>query len=264
MIVSSLLVRTMLAPQTTEPLLSCDHLSMHYENRSALRDVSLAIYPGETLSLLGPNGAGKSTLLKLIAGMMAPSHGHLAYERPSPVKTEPFVTYVPQRNEADWSFPISVLECTLLGLSRVRSRWSAFSKSDTERALETLRLVRMDHFAHTQIGALSGGQQQRVFLARALLNQGQVLLLDEPFTGVDVPTQDMLVEIFRDLNADGIAIVYATHDLVQAARSSDRAALLNGELIAIGPPRDVLTGPNLSATFGGTMLTSDLLRDMQR
>ena len=242
--------------------LRCTDLSVHYENRSALRNVSVSVHPGQITALLGPNGAGKSTLLKVLAGMIPASHGSASYNSAELNGPHPEITYVPQRSDVDWTFPISVLECTLLGLARSRSRFRPFSKSDKNRAKQALQDVRMDHLADAQIDALSGGQQQRVFLARALVNQGEFLLLDEPFTGVDVPTQDMLVELLADLKSKGKAIVYATHDLHQAARTADNAVLLNGEIVAEGPPAEIFTGENLTRTFGGELISIESLREV--
>ncbi len=236
------------------PILSAHGVSVHYENRSALRDVDLDIVPGTTTSLLGPNGAGKSTLLKVFAGMIPPSHGEVTFENEPIHSARDCVIYVPQRSGTDWTFPISVLDATLLGLSRARSRWRPFSRNDREMAMHALEQVGMDHLSHAQIGALSGGQQQRVFLARALLSNGRVLLLDEPFTGVDIPTQEMLVELFARLRRQGTAIVYATHDLQQAAVTSDDVVLLNGGIIARGTPRQVMTEELLRETFGGQII----------
>jgi ABC-type Mn2+/Zn2+ transport system ATPase subunit len=243
------------------PVLTCTNLSVHYDNRSALRDADLVVRRGDITALLGPNGAGKSTLLKVLAGMIPPSHGTANYQGTEMNGPHPEVTYVPQRSAVDWTFPISVLECTLLGLAGSRSRWKPFSRKDNAVAMDALRDVRMDHLAHAQIDALSGGQQQRVFLARALINNGQVLLLDEPFTGVDVPTQDMLVEILNDLKSRGTAIVYATHDLAQAARTADHAVLLNGEIVAEGSPREIFRDDLLLRTFGGSMVSAESLRE---
>jgi ABC-type Mn2+/Zn2+ transport system ATPase subunit len=236
------------------PIVQVHDLSMHYEDRSALRDVDVSIYPGETLGLLGPNGAGKSTLLKIIAGMLPPSHGRVTLRGEEITGAMSCITYVPQRSDADWSFPISVLDATLLGLAPFRSRWKPFGSKDRELAMNALKQVRMADLASAQIGALSGGQQQRVFLARALLACGDVLLLDEPFTGVDVPTQEMLVAIFDELRRHGTAIVYATHDLQQAARTSDRVLLLNGDVIAYGPPSEALNHDSLQRTYGGQVV----------
>ncbi|HLU37548.1 MAG TPA: metal ABC transporter ATP-binding protein [Thermomicrobiales bacterium] len=245
---------TALLTQPSTPIVQTHDLSVHYEDRSALRCVNIPIYPGETMGLLGPNGAGKSTLLKVIAGMLPPSHGHVTFRGEEITGSTPCITYVPQRSDADWTFPISVLEATMLGLAPSRSRWKPFSRQDRERTMHALEQVGMDHLAKAQIGALSGGQQQRVFLARALLACGEVLLLDEPFTGVDVPTQEMLVGLFDNLRQQGTAIVYATHDLQQAARTSDRVVLLNGEVIASGPPSRAMDHDSLHRTFGGQVI----------
>jgi ABC-type Mn2+/Zn2+ transport system ATPase subunit len=237
-----------------KPTLECQGLSVHYEDRSALRDINVAFYPGETTGLLGPNGAGKSTLLKVIAGMLPASHGQVRFLGEPIRGAHPRITYVPQRSETDWAFPISVLDATLLGLATKRSRWKPFSRKDREVALNALRQVRMDYLASAQIGALSGGQQQRVFLARALMACGDVLLLDEPFTGVDIPTQEMLVGIFHELSQRGTTVIYATHDLQQAARTSDRVLLINGDLIAYGEPSAAMNHDALQRTFGGQVV----------
>lgn len=242
-------------------VLMCTNMSVHYENRSALRDVNMTVQSGHITALLGPNGAGKSTLLKVLAGMIQPSHGSVAFENQDLNGPHPEITYVPQRSDVDWKFPISVLECVLLGLANSRSRWRPFARNDKDTAMQALKDVGMDHLAHAQIDALSGGQQQRVFLARALLNRGAVLLLDEPFTGVDVPTQTMLVEILENLRAQGISIVYATHDLGQAARTADTAVLLNGEIVAEGAPEETFTAENLTRTFGGSLVSIESLQE---
>jgi ABC-type Mn2+/Zn2+ transport system ATPase subunit len=244
------------------PVLTCHSLSVHYDNRSALRDVNFAVRRSEITALLGPNGAGKSTLLKVLAGMIPPSHGTAEFDGAELSGPHADITYVPQRSDVDWTFPISVLECTLLGLAGSRSRWRPFSRTDKDLAMQALKDVRMDHLAQAQIDALSGGQQQRVFLARALLNNGDVLLLDEPFTGVDVPTQEMLVELLTVLKSRGTAIVYATHDLAQAARTADYAVLLNGEIVAEGSPHEVFREDVLLRTFGGSVVSLESLREV--
>ncbi|MGH2535056.1 MAG: metal ABC transporter ATP-binding protein [Thermomicrobiales bacterium] len=231
--------------------LETDELSVHFEDRSALEDVSLAFAAEETTSLVGPNGAGKSTLLKVLAGMLPPTHGQVQFDGIPVSRPTPRVVYVPQRTSVDWTFPVSVLDVTLLARANRRSRWLPFGLDENNRALAALDQVGMGRFASVQIGALSGGQQQRVFLARALLQQGDVYLLDEPFSGVDVPTQELLVGLFEQLRQEGKTIVYASHDLTRAAKSSDRIVLLNRRLVATGPPRSTLTAANLLATFGG-------------
>lgn len=234
--------------------LETDGLAVHFGGRSALEDITVRLGPAETVSLVGPNGAGKSTLLKALAGMLPPSHGVVRLRNTPVRRGTTGVVYVPQRSGVDWAFPVSVLDVTLMGRSRRRPRFLPFGADDRQQALTALERVGMAHFAGVQIGQLSGGQQQRVFLARALLQTGEIYLLDEPFAGVDIPTQELLIELFGRLRADGKTIVYATHDLAQAARSSDRIFLLNRRLIAAGPPAAVMTAPNLRAAFGGQLI----------
>jgi ABC-type Mn2+/Zn2+ transport system ATPase subunit len=233
------------------PLVSLDEVSVHFGERSALESVSLAIHAGETISVLGPNGAGKSTLLRLMAGMLAPTHGHVRTFPDEMTTGACGIVYVPQRTAVDWTFPISVLDVVLMARRGKRSRFVPYGKTDREAAMASLEQVGMTRFAPYQIGQLSGGQQQRVFLARALLQDGAIYLLDEPFAGVDIPTQELLVELFAHLRAEGKTIVYATHDLAQAARTSDRVVLVRRQIMADAPPREAMTASLLRATFGG-------------
>jgi ABC-type Mn2+/Zn2+ transport system ATPase subunit len=246
---------------TGQPVLTTRHLGVHYGHRPALEDVSITMREGEVVGLLGPNGAGKSTLLKVIAGMIPASHGTCALRGKEIHGPEPCITYVPQRSGAEWAFPISVLDAVMLGLARQTPRFRGFNDGERERALAALRDVQMDEFARIQIGALSGGQQQRVFLARALLACGEVLLLDEPFTGVDVPTQELFVSLLDDLKRRGTAIVFATHDLEQARNTADRLILLNRHVVATGPSESVFTPANMQATFGGRVIVLESPRD---
>ncbi|CAA9532728.1 MAG: Manganese ABC transporter, ATP-binding protein SitB [uncultured Thermomicrobiales bacterium] len=236
---------------TTAARLETEDLGVHFGARSALEAVSIRLDPAETVGLVGPNGAGKSTLLKALAGMLPPSHGVVRLDGVLVRRPNPAVVYVPQRTGVDWSFPVSVLDVVLMGQLRRRTRFLGFGAADREAAVAALERVGMDRFAGVQIGQLSGGQQQRVFLARALLQDGAVFLLDEPFAGVDIPTQELLIDLFDRLGKAGKTIVYATHDLAHASRSSDRVLLVNRRLIASGPPAAVMTAGNLRAAFGG-------------
>ena len=210
--------------------------------------------PGSVTSLLGPNGAGKSTLLKALAGVIPPSHGSVWYKDREIRRPVPDITYIPQRSGADWTFPISVIETVLLGLARHTPRFRGFNDEERQQAMDALVHVGLQPLTNVQIGALSGGQQQRVFLARALVTCGDVLLLDEPFTGVDAPTQDLFLDIFSDLSIRGVTIVFATHDLQHAVRSSSRAILINNSIIADGPPEETLSDELLSRTFQGRIM----------
>jgi len=244
-----------------QPVITTQRLAVHYGHRSALDEVSIAVREGEVVGLLGPNGAGKSTLLKVIAGMIPASHGTASLRGNTIHGPEPCVTYVPQRSGAEWTFPISVLDAVMLGLARQSPRFRAFNETERERALAALRDVQMDGFSSVQIGALSGGQQQRVFLARALLACGDVLLLDEPFTGVDVPTQELFVSLLEVLKRRGTAIVFATHDLEQARHTADSLILLNRHVVATGPSESVFTPANVQATFGGRVVVLESPRE---
>ena len=240
---------------TTGPArLEAAELGVHFGDRPALEGVSLALHAGETVSLVGPNGAGKSTLLRALAGMLPPSHGEVRFEGRPVRRPNPCVVYVPQRSGVDWSFPVDVLGVVLMGQAHRRTRLLPFLAGDRAAARAALARVKMDRFAGVQIGQLSGGQQQRVFLARALVQGGEVYLLDEPFAGVDVPTQELLIDLFDGLRREGKTIVYATHDLGQAARASDRVVLVNRRLVAAGPPERVMTATNLRETFGGQVV----------
>ena len=236
------------------PRLQTIHLSVHFEDRSALEDIDLSFLPGETTSLVGPNGAGKSTLLKSLDGLLAPTHGVVLLDNQPVRKPSARVAYVPQRSDVDWKFPLSVLDVALMGRALRTTRLIPIPESDRQDALAALEEVGMRQFANIQIGALSGGQQQRVFIARAHLQEADVFLLDEPFTGVDAPTQALVLQILADQRAAGKTIVFATHDLEMAARAADVCVLLKRKVIAAGPPAEVLTAANLHASFGGAAL----------
>ena len=237
------------------PRLVAESVSVHFGTRLALRDVSVSFRGGETVALVGPNGAGKSTLLKVLAGMLRPSHGGVQ-RLVLPGGRTPRVSYVPQRTGVDWTFPVDVLDVVLMGapVGGPLSRLLPFRGDLRRRALAALGQVGMPDHARTQIGELSGGQQQRVFLARALMQDGDILLLDEPFTGVDIPTQRLLLTLLRGQCELGKTVIYATHDLEQARDAVDRVLLVNGTIVADGAPRAVLTQAALRATFGGQVI----------
>ncbi len=242
---------TTIGGSTSTGRLETAGVSVHFGPRSALEEINVRFGVAETISLLGPNGAGKSTLLKLLAGMLPPSHGEVLLDGVPVRKPTQGVVYVPQRTGVDWTFPVNVLDVALMGRAGSRSRLTRFAEHDRMEGLAALDRVGMRRFAGVQIGQLSGGQQQRVFLARALLQAGQIYLLDEPFAGVDVPTQELLIDLFEGLRREGRTIIYATHDLAQAAKCSNRVLLINRRVIANGPPSHVMTATNLRATFGG-------------
>ena len=240
-----------IVPNRSARTLACEGLSVHFDRRSAIDHVDAQFHAGQITCLLGPNGAGKSTLLKVIAGLLTPSHGRVLFGGVTITKPNRCIVYVPQRSSVDWSFPVSVLDVVLMAAAKRRSRWLPFGGLDHDSAIGALALVGMEQFANVQIGQLSGGQQQRVFLARALLQRGETVLLDEPFAGVDTPTQDLLISLFRTLAAEGSSIICATHDLAQAADFSNQILLLNRTVVAHGTPAETMNATNLRATFGG-------------
>jgi manganese/zinc/iron transport system ATP- binding protein len=236
------------------PRLRTEDLSVHFEDRSALEDIDLTFSPRQTTALIGPNGAGKSTLLKSLAGILPPTHGCVYLDGEPLRKPNPRIAYVPQRSDVDWTFPISVLDVAAMGRGLHASRFLPLPDRDRQDALAALDQVGMRRYAAVQIGALSGGQQQRVFIARALLQPADVFLLDEPFTGVDAPTQSLVVGILKALCEAGRTVIFATHDLALAADVSDRVVLLRRKVIASGPPATALTAVNLHAAFGGAAI----------
>jgi manganese/iron transport system ATP-binding protein len=218
----------------------------------ALRDISCAVRRGERVAVVGPNGAGKSTLFKLIVGTVKPSHGSITIYGNDP-DSHICIAYVPQRNQIDWSFPVTVEDVVMMG--RVGQigllRWPR--RRDKEVVRTSLARVGASNLAHKQIGELSGGQQQRIFIARALAQEAELLLLDEPLTGLDVPSQEALFSILDGLREDEVTTMVATHDLTMAAERFDRVMLLNRQIVAFDVPTAVLQPNYLLQAYGGHM-----------
>jgi manganese/iron transport system ATP-binding protein len=218
----------------------------------ALHDVNFQIERGERIAVVGPNGAGKSTLFKLIVGTLTPKEGDVNIFGHGP-GGHICIAYVPQRNQIDWSFPVTVEDVVMMG--RVGQigffRWPR--RQDWAVVRDSLARVNASHLAKKQIGELSGGQQQRVFVARALAQEAELLLLDEPLTGVDMPSQEAIFEILDGLRPDGVTVLVATHDLNLAAERFDRVMLLNRRIVAFGGATAVLTTEHLLAAYGGQM-----------
>ncbi|NTU82192.1 MAG: metal ABC transporter ATP-binding protein [Chloroflexales bacterium] len=229
--------------------LELERLTVRYESSVALDGVTCAIYQGEQVAVVGPNGAGKSTLFKAIVGLLKLSAGAVrCFGAPEAVPG--LIAYLPQRSMVDWRFPVSVADVVMMG--RV-GRVGLFRRPGArDRALvaEALDLVKMRHLARRQISELSGGQQQRVFLARALAQEARILLMDEPLTGLDVGSQDMLFQVMEDLRGRDVTILTALHDLQLAARHFDRVMLLNRRLVGIGPAAEVFAPNRLVEAYG--------------
>ena len=234
-------------------------LSVRYGAGVVLRGVSFALGRGEVVALVGPNGAGKSTLYRALVGLVAHDgevvmHGRACHHRSTRVQA----AYVPQSSDVDLSFPISVGEVVLAGRRRfLRARRFA-RPADVASVADALARVGLEGFERRAIGALSGGELQRVYLARALAQEADILLLDESFSGVDEPGTADLLGLLDDLAADGTCVLVATHDLALARRRFGRALALNGRLVADGHPRVVLDDPCIEATFGSLVLPAEV------
>lgn len=245
-------IRTRTAPHDVEaPTLEVEELSVNYNSKRVLEDVSFRLEPGQRVAVVGPNGAGKSTLFRAIAGILQPSTGEVHVYGHGP-HGHICIAYVPQRSQIDWTFPATVADVVMMGrVGRIGLlRWP--SGSDWDLVHRSLERVGMADRADQQIGELSGGQQQRVFIARALAQEAELLLLDEPLTGLDLPSREAIFQILDDLQERGVTIMVATHDLNLAAeRHFDLMMLLNQQLMAFGHPAQVLTSEALLRAYGG-------------
>ncbi len=229
-----------------EPLLALAGVTCRYGAEDVVENVDLTVATGEFVGVVGPSGSGKTTLLRAIAGSMAAAEGTVTRRRGLRI------AYVPQVETIDWSFPVTVAQCVLM--ARVRGRLLPWP-SAAERAAVGEILARLDieHLRDRHIRELSGGQQQRVFIARAMLGEPELLLLDEPTSGVDVRLRHEILHLLDDLNARGLAIVLTTHDLNGIAAHLPRVVCLNRTVIGAGRPADVLTPEILERTYGATM-----------
>jgi manganese/iron transport system ATP-binding protein len=233
-----------------KPILEVDRLSVRYESGMALDQVSFHLHRGERVAVVGPNGAGKSTLFKVIAGVLEPSSGRASIAGEGP-GGHICIAYVPQRSQVDWSFPVTVSDVVMMGrTSKVGLlRWP--KRKDRELVRQALADVGMEAFSRRQISELSGGQQQRMFIARALAQEAELMLMDEPLNGVDVQSQEVIFGILDELRRRSVTILVATHDLDQAADRFDRVLLLNHRLLGFGAPQEVFTTERLLAAYGG-------------
>ena len=236
----------------TAPVLELEGVTARYDGTPALENVSFRVRRGDQVAVVGPNGAGKSTLFNIIAGILKPQQGVVRIAGSGP-SDHICIGYVPQRNRIDWRFPVNVEDVVMMGRIGKIGLLRRPGREDRQKVRDALAKVDMLSFAHRQIGELSGGQQQRVFLARALAQEAELLLLDEPLAGLDMPSQEAILRILSQMRADGITILVATHDLNQAAEKFDQMILLNRRVIAYGPPSEVLTTENLARAYGGQL-----------
>jgi manganese/iron transport system ATP-binding protein len=231
-------------------MLEIQQLAVSYRGVRALEQIDFRIEPGEIVGLIGPNGAGKSTLLKAMLGLIPTANGTIKYCTCPLCQHLERVAYVPQRSQVDWDYPITVWNVVMMARTRQLGwlrRPGAAAKAIVSGALDRVGMLDLKH---CRIGELSGGQQQRVFLARALAQQADLFLFDEPFTGIDKKTEAVMLEVFAELRTAGKILLVSTHEWGKSLSQLDRILLLNQSLIADGSPAQVMTPANLQQAYG--------------
>lgn len=230
-------------------MLEVEDLAVNYRKLRALEGVSFAIAPGQVVGLLGPNGAGKSTLIKAMLGLIPSCSGRVQFGSQPLKKQLSRVAYVPQRSQIDWHYPISVWNVVMMGRTAQTGWFRDPSRQSRERVASVIERVGLSNYSQTQIGELSGGQQQRVFLARALVQEADLLLFDEPFAGVDKPTEEVIFTVFNEQKSLGKTLLAIGHDLGDTLNHYDQLILLNKKIVAQGFPTEVLTQTNLHQAY---------------
>ena len=228
-------------------------LTVAYRDKPVLWDVDMSVPSGVLMAIVGPNGAGKTTLIKAILGLVGISAGRVLVSGKTYEEQRRRVAYVPQRGSVDWDFPTTVLDVVMMGRYGELGWIKRPGAREKQAATEALEKVAMSDYAHRQISQLSGGQQQRVFLARSLVQDADVFLMDEPFQGVDATTERAIVTLLQELRDSGATVVCVHHDLQTVTEYFDWVTLLNVRRIASGPTREIFTEENLRATYGGRM-----------
>lgn len=231
--------------------LEVSDLTVAYHEKPVLWDLDINVPPGILMAIVGPNGAGKSTLIKTILGLIKPAAGHVLFYGKEYKKQKQLVGYVPQRNSVDWDFPTTVLDVVLMGMYGLLGFFARPGKKERKKAFEALEKVGMTDFYHRQISQLSGGQQQRVFLARALVQDASIYLMDEPFQGVDAATERAIITLLKELREEGKTVVVVHHDLQTVKEYFDWVTLLNVRIIESGPVESVFSEENIRKAYGG-------------
>lgn len=229
-------------------------LTVAYRERPVLWDVDWEVPPGVLMGVIGPNGAGKTTLLKAVLGLVRPVSGKVLIEGESLGSKRGVIAYVPQRSSVDWDFPTTVQDVVLMGTYGRLGWFRRPGRGEYERVSEALHRVGLNDLADRQISQLSGGQQQRVFLARALVQEASIYLMDEPFQGVDAVSEKAIIEVLRDLRTRGKTVIVVHHDLSTVREYFDHVTLLNVRKLASGPVEEVFTPEHLRAAYGDRVL----------
>ncbi len=236
--------------QPGAPILDVSNLSVRYDTTVVLDDISFRLEAGQRAAVIGPNGAGKTTLFKVIAGVLPFNNGQVKISGQAP-GGHICIAYLPQRSQVDWRFPVNVSDVVMMGrIGKLGfGRWPA--KSDWDYVHQCLTDVGMEDLSTRQISELSGGQQQRMAIARALAQEAELVLMDEPFTGLDVTSQEDILRILDGLHQRGVTVLASTHDLHLAGEKFEQVMLLNRRMIGFGEPNTVFTSENLMQAFGG-------------
>ncbi|MGK0365277.1 MAG: ABC-type Mn2+/Zn2+ transport system ATPase subunit [Saprospiraceae bacterium] len=232
-----------------QPTISVKGLSVSYDRKRVLTNIYLDIEPGLIYGLIGPNGAGKSTLFKAILGLIETNSGKISIEGKSIKKERKRVVYVPQRDDVDWTFPATVYDIVLMGRYPHKKIFQRMDAHDHDIAMKAMEDLGIDNLKERQIGELSGGQQQRVFLARAMAQEAEIFLLDEPFVGVDVTTEDQIIKSLKRLASEGKTLLVVHHDLATVKDYFDKVILLNQRMIAYGDTEATFTEENIAKAY---------------
>ncbi len=250
--------------QVENPILEIHDLTVSYDQNPVLWNVDLSLPGGKLVGILGPNGAGKSTLIKAIMGLITPTSGYVkVFDKPlNDVRAR--ISYVPQRESVDWNFPASVLDVVMMGTYGKLGLFRRPGKKQKELAMRSLEQVGMSGFVGRQISELSGGQQQRVFIARALAQEADLYLMDEPFAGVDMSTETAIFQLLQEMTAAGKTVIVVHHDIHSAMAFFDWLIMLNLHLVASGPKELVMNEDMLRKTYGGKLNLLTRVTDMIR
>ena len=230
-------------------MISVNNVTLAYGKRVLFDEVNISFTKGNCYGIIGANGAGKSTLFKCILNQIRTNAGEIKLFGKPVGENITRIAYVPQKDEVDWQFPATVMDIVLMGRYPHKKWYQWINKEDKEKARAALEQLNMTHYGDRQIGELSGGQQQRVFLARALCQEADIFLMDEPFVGVDVRTEQRMIKILKQLASEGKTILVVHHDLDSVQTYFDKVIMINQKLIAFGDTSEVFTKENISATY---------------
>ncbi len=244
-------------------MLEVQHLAVNYRGVHALKDVSFSLEPGQLVGVLGPNGAGKSTMIKAMLGLIPTMSGVVKFAGVELKRRLCCCAYVPQRSQIDWDYPATVWTVVMMGRTAHTGWFRSPSHKSKDIVASALHRVGIWELRHRQIGELSGGQQQRVFLARALAQQAELFLFDEPLAGIDKKTEAILFEIFAELKTEGKTLLVSSHEWGKSLMNYDRLLLLNRELIANGSPQEVMTLENIQRGYGESIQSQMLSEHME-